>query len=399
VVQVRRLGTRDIDAIAELTAHAFGGADPESVRALQKAANQLCPFMPADLCWGVEIGGRLVAKWQLIDMTARIGQARFRLAGAHAVAVHRDHAGQSLIGELMQRARREVEGLGFELIVGFAQRGALYTALGGVPFCAEYEWSCDALKLPTAEDCVWRDFQDADLPELVRLYNAAQAGRSGSLVRSAVQWPWLLRKPPRVLMGAGGYLGLRENSESLELREAGFDAPGFAEAALRGLSTLARRKGLRRIHGHLPLDHPIVQASIPYGAELALRYEKRAGAMGGIVHVANFLRRLQPELLARWSRSVFAGRALTLSLAIDGDAHELEFDAGGTRSQAILLSLPASALLQLAMGYRSATAALASLAADGSSTANALLGDQVALGMLEVLFPAAHPFISHTDRW
>jgi hypothetical protein len=399
MVHVRRLGASDVDAIAELTGHAFGGADPAAAAALQKFANQACPFMPPDLCWGVEENGRLLAKWQLLDLTASIGEARLRVAGAHAVAVHRDHHGQHLIEELFRRARHEVEELGFEIILGFAQRGALYHLLGAVPVCAEYEWSCDALKLPQASREGFRE--QAEPRELVRLYNLAQGGRPLSLLRSAELWPWLLRKPSQFLLGPGGYLGLRQHADALEVRELGFEHAGFAEHALRLLSTLAREHGIRRIHGHLPMDHPLVQASLPFGAEVSVRYEKRAGAMGGVVHIGRFLDRIQLELERRWSLSAHAGFTLALELQLEDRSHTLELGAGAGRARKLRLALSSSALLQLVLGYLRPAALLNALAYEGpfQERARSLLSDRDALSLLEALFPAAHPFVSHTDRW
>jgi hypothetical protein len=351
--------------------------------------------MPPTLCWGVEIAGHLVAKWQLLDLSARVGAARLRVAGAHAVAVHHDYDGQNLVVELSQRARAEVEALDFDLMFGFAQRGALYATLGAVPFCADYEWSCDALRLPLGEADAFREFEGRDVPELVRLFNAAQAERPASLLRSVADWPGLLRKPPRIRVGEGGYLGLRDNEDALELREAGFESPRFALRALRELSRLARARGVRRVHGHLPPDHPIVQASIPYGAQVSIRYEKRAGAMAGVLRVASFLRHMQPEFEARWARSACADRELRLTLTIDGAPHEIELSPGGARPKALALSLTPAALLQLVVGYRTPSAVLAA----GEGGDPALLDDRDARACLDALFPPAHPFVSHTDRW
>ena len=398
MIQVRRLGPADIDAIAELTGHAFGGTDPTTASALQRAASMACPFMPPTLCWGMEKDGRLIAKWQLLDLTMRIGQARLRVAGAHTVAVHRDHQGEQRIEELFRRGRSEGEELGFELILGFAQRGSLYQQLGAVPVCADYTWSCDALKLPTGSLAGFHERSEPS--ELVRLYNLAHESRPLSLVRSVELWPWLLRKPPRILVGPGGYLGLREAPDALEVRELGHGHPAFAESALRALSTLARERGIRRIHGHLPPDHPLVRASIPYGAELTQRHEKRAGAMGGIVHVGRFLDRMAPELERRLAHSEHAGDSLVLDLTIDGRPHTLELGAGGVRTKTLRLDLPAALLLQLTVGYRSPLSLLSALSHDASSSdAARLLGDRASMSLLDALFPPAHPFVSHTDRW
>ena len=66
---VRIMTPEDIDAVSDLTARIFGDPDEYEITSdLLKSAYHECPFMPPDLCWVGEEAGRIVVKWQILDL-------------------------------------------------------------------------------------------------------------------------------------------------------------------------------------------------------------------------------------------------------------------------------------------------------------------------------------------
>jgi GNAT superfamily N-acetyltransferase len=388
MVTVRPLRSEDIEQAAVLTAQGFGGADYEGTRRLTELAYTHCPFMPLELGFCAEVAGKIVAKWQGLDLTVRLGEARFRTLGGHALVVDPAYRGKGLPELILSSVADQVRAMGRELLLGFAQRGSAYAVMGAATVCADYEWTVDGLSLPVARDDRFRELRDEDVPLVIELYNRAAAQRGLGLVRSVEQWPWLTRRPPRVLVCEQGYLGLRESSDALEVRELGFLEPGFARLALEKLGSLARERGVRRVFGHVPIDHPLVEHSRGYGADVRVTYPKRAGAMAGLIRPDLFLAALKPELEARLGRSALADCSLSLELVIDGAAHSLLVRGEGARVLSSRLALSGGELAQLAFGYRSVR----------SLPLEARL-DPALLALLEAVFPPAEPFFWHTDRF
>lgn len=397
---VRRLGREDVDAMARLTADAFGGAERDTAFELARLASLHCAFARPELCWGAEVDGKLVGKWQLLDLTARVGRARLRVAGAHTVVVLPEHNGQGLVQAILEQGRTAVEELGFQVMLGFAQRGALYAALGGVPVAADYHVTVDAQKLPSLPYDPFREHTESDLPRIIGLYNASQAQRSLSLVRSIDQWPWLLRRPPMVWIADEGYLGVRDDDSSVELRELGGSEPEFVELALRKLGALARARGVREVRGHFPIDHPFTQACMAYGADVRIEVPKRSGCMGGIIQRDSLLTMLVPELTARLE-AYDASQCVELTLPSEDLSQVFRCELGDGTPRPLTLRVPDGALLQLLFGYRSVRSVLGGLCYDEAYAEDSrrLLADSRALALLDSLFPSGHPFISHTDRW
>ena len=88
---VRLMTPDDIDAVSDLTARVFG--DPEDYQttaSILKSAYRECPFMPPDLCWVGEDAGRIVVKWQILDLEMLVAGVPIRMGGIQAVAAEPD---------------------------------------------------------------------------------------------------------------------------------------------------------------------------------------------------------------------------------------------------------------------------------------------------------------------
>jgi len=403
----------DIDAVADLTARVIGGGEEyDEIFALTRAANESCPFMPVDLCWVVEEDGRIVAKWQGLDMTIRAGRIPIKMIGAQALVAEKAANGKGYPKLLLLTAYPQVVACGYTAILGFAQRGALYRRLGAAPVMAEYEMRLDARRIPPLADDPFRPLEDADVPRMIGFYEESNATRSGTLVRTPALWPWMVRRAPDTLLCDSGYLGMRVNEDSLEIREVGGTQIGFYDLALRKAAAVARDNGHRRIIAPMALDHPAAEMAIHYGAEFDVSYPKKSGGMAAVLDVPGFLDSIAPELEERVCRSPFGDTRVELTLHGLGRTGHLTLNPGGEKDHKIDFDLSVGALLQLAFGYRSARSVLLQgwspgaieASAQGSAEQRPEGGDGLALDeasweLLDVMFPQSHPFMWHTDRF
>jgi predicted N-acetyltransferase YhbS len=390
MVLVRTLTHHDIDRAADLTVRAFGGDD--SMRERVRLAYLHCPAMPLDLGYGVEVDGELVAKWQLLDLRVRLDDVVLPVVGSHALVVDPRFDGQGLVHAMLQAGHGHVTARGYLLMLGLAQRGGLYAAMGGAPVCAEYEWSFDPLTVAPEHTHAWRAATDADVPLLVELRNRAEEGRNLSLVRTEELWPWLDRRPKDLFVSDGGYVGVRFSEDAVEVRELGYRDPSFVHAALDLLTKIARERGAKRVFGHLPADHPLALASRTSGARVVTTYARRAGLMAGIVAVDPFVRTLVPILEKRLRRGPCAEVSVDLRLVVDGREHAVFLRGESARAARATISLSGGALVQLAFGYLG-------LRAFSLTEPEAFEGDADARAALETVFTEGHPFLAHTDRF
>lgn len=393
---VRRLQRDEIDQVADLTARVFGG-DAEEVapmRALMRAAYETCPYMPPGLCWVAEDAGRIVAKWQILDFKIWVAGTPVRTAGIQGVVAEPDANHKGYARQIAEQMMTEVPNEGFDMVIGFAQRGGFYTKLGGVPLCADYMLELDARQIPPLRDDPFRVAGDDDLPEVIRHYNQSNRHTSGPLIRTEALWPWLVRRPEVVHLCEDGYLGVTLFEDRLEIREVAGSGAAFHAAAVRKLGAIARAANLRRIRGGVPADHDFVAAAVPYGATLTTTYSKRSGCLGMPLVPLRLIGRLTDALGERLRASRRANVGLDLGIESGGESVRIPLlpDAATTRKVDLVVS--PGALLQLAMGYRSASDVLAEEAAFQRTPP---APDDVDL--LDVVFPRSHPFMWHTDRY
>ncbi len=398
---VRALRRDEVDGVADLTARVFAkDGDYDAIFQMTKAAYLHCPFMPPELCWVAEVDGRIVAKWQVLDFRIRVGNTAVRMGGIQAVVAEPDENHKGYPGTIAAQGLSEAAGMGFDVVLGFAQRGALYRRLGAVPIMAEYELVLDARQIAPLRDDPFHEWSEAELPELIDHYNQSNEGRSGSLIRTPEHWPWMVRKAPIIHISQEGYIGVRHGPDELEIRELAGRSSAFYDAALRKLGALARAAGVRKIRGAVPVDHPFALMSIAYGSRMRTIYTKRAGCLALPLAPLRLLERIRGELDERLRNSRYFETRLELGVRCAGCESSTILNPAGSRQQKIDVSLSPGGLLQLAFGYRPVRAVLLDKSERAAETGGAAPPpDDAALALLETIFPHGHPFMWQTDRY
>lgn len=387
---IRRMRAADAPQVAELVAQTFGSSEErDAMRALLCSAYESCPFMRPDHCLVAEEGGRLVGRWQLLDLPLHLGGAVVRAGGVQGVLVAPGSRGQGLPQAIVAQGLGAARDEGFELFFGFAQRGAFYSRLGGANAMPDYHWRVDARAVPAAASDRFRRATAADVDFMLSHYTRSNAERSGAIARTRDYWPWIPRAAPELRVHPEGYFGFRVNADAIELREIAGAGPGFDAEVLGALAQLAREHGVSEICGELPPDLPVVAHARRFGGEERRRWPRRSGALARPCAFGPLLDKLAPRLEARLATSRFADERVQLAIQCDGERWERALGSG-RRERKLELPLASAFLVPLLFGARPAAVALcaAGLAPDAADAA-----------LAAALFPEGHPFTWLTDRF
>ncbi len=406
MVNIRTLRDDEFDAAAALTARIFGNdEDREEMFAMMRSALVDCPFMQPEHCWIAEIDGRLVAKWQVLDFSIRIGQTPIRMGGIQAVAAEPDENHKGYPRMIAMHALPEIAAQGFDVLLGYAQRGAFYRRIGAMPVMAEYGFELEARQIPRLHEGEdpFRVFDvERDLAEMMDHYNRGNHDRTGTMIRTVDHWPWMVRRPPLTYICDEGYIGVRWRDEegALEVRELAGNGPAFYERAVRKLGTLAKDRGYRTICGAVPADHPFVAAAIPYGLRIESRYTRKSGCLAMVLEPLRLLAKLQAEFERRLAASRYFDTQVHMGVRCDGREARFLLNGEGERKQKLDVTLTRAAIAQLVFGYRSAQSILFELASGGDDDPGVPPRPSPEdIELLDVLFPKGHPFMWQPDRY
>ncbi len=390
MTRIRRMGAADIPRVAELVAETFGGpAERDAIRAQVSAAYHRCPQMRPEHCFVAEDGGRVVARWQLLDLELYLAGAVLRVGGAQGVLVEPGHRGRGLPRALLAAVSAEAVACGFDLTFGFAQRAAFYARAGAAPVMPDYRWRVPVAAIPALDADRFRPATAADAAALLAHYTRANSARSGAVARDLGYWPWMPRRAPETWIHPEGYFGCRLNADSLELREIAGAGPGFHAEALCKLAALARARGRAELSGELPPDLPLVAHARRFGSEEQRRWPRRAGALARLTALARPLDKLAPQLEARLAASPHAGERVLLAIECGGGRWEGALGRG-RRERKLELPLSSAGLLALLFGARPAGVV--------ACEERLALGD-AERSLASALFPEGHPFTWLADRF
>ena len=357
--------------------------------------------------WKVEIlhRGRSVSRLWITDRRMRIGSAVVRVGGIAGVGTDPAHRRRGLALRVLQRSLQLMLDERYEtsLLFGiedFYHRAGFATCMPehGLSLAAE-----DARR--AVSPLKTRAMGPGDLAAVRRLYGAANAGRTASVVRDR-KWQGFpmgsnfgvagvarvvhrAASPRRLL----GYFLYDDKPDRSRLAEVAGQGAEVHAAVLRFLARRASALRLGRVTASVPVDHPFALYGRGFGARDETEYPRNAGPMGRIIDLPGFVSAMVPEWELRWPADGLNGIALHTDLGAvalrrrrDGRLQVEGPPAGGPR-----LRIPDQAVLfQLAMGYRGA---------DDAAAAGMLRGSRAALGVARGLFPLRVAHMWWPDRF
>ena len=177
---IRRARAGDVGRILDLLAHY------DVPRSYFEPFYLRDPTYRPEHSWLAEQDGQLVAHLRVYDRKVRVGGAKLRVAGVGNVITAPEQRGRGYAGQLLEAMLAELPLERFAYSLLRAYRPALYERYGWAPI--EEELVQAQIRPFDSGSVAIASFADEDLPEVMRLYEEANAGRSGTTVRSPEYW-------------------------------------------------------------------------------------------------------------------------------------------------------------------------------------------------------------------
>ncbi len=304
---IRRARAEDVEPILDLLAHY------DAPRSYFEPFYLSDPSYRPEHSWVADQEGRLVAHLRVYDRPVRVGGARLRVGGIGNVITAPDQRGRGHAGRLLEAMLEEIPAEGFAYSLLRAYQPVLYERYGWAPVDQELVRAA----LPPIHAVPITPFKDADLPDVMRLYDETNVGRSGTTIRSPEYWrsqlEWLREDRDGFLLsrtGDGklaGYVRSRAGETDVEILELGLRA-GDVETGRALLSAAARHGG--RLQAFLP---PSLRTLFrPGEGEIISEF----GLMGRVINLAALVAALEPAWLGRARESGGRGGFFDLATSV-----------------------------------------------------------------------------------
>ncbi len=248
--------------------------------------------------------------------------------------------------------------------------------------------------------------RQADMTTIRRMYHRNNYGHTGCLMRPRRGWQgfqvgsyWHVGAVPYVIVQKDkvvGYFVLDDRDDCCVVAEIGYDSFDVFPTMVKVFARVAISRRIERIEVCVPPDHPFVDHTVLYGADVTQTYPRNRDVMGAIINQRSLFEKMLPELSRRLAESALSdwtGKFAVLSdleatvLSVRGGQVKL---SGRSRKLDGRLKLTQEKLVQLVMGYRSVSSVV-------SETGVRLTGNIAAV--LSVLFAKGFPYIWPTDHF
>lgn len=331
-----------------------------------------------------ELGGHIVASLVLYPFTAWVRGRRVPLTGVGSVAVSPEHRRQGVGEALLRAALREMRRGGRALSALYAFRGSYYRKLGYGVVEVVHQLAVAPANLPAfPERHHVRRLRPTDRPAVEALYGRAAMAGHFALERNAGWWTRRLWDYPGdwvVYAGAGGrlegYLHYEMDTThgafqlGLTLSEFVAATPAARRGLVGHLASLADQ--VNEIHHAAPADNLWLATlrtaqNLRPGAEMGVLLDTGGVAHGAMLRVTDVKAALEALPVAPRSRgevllavedAVLPQNALTWRVTARTGGLGVA-PAGGRRSDAPRLTVPADLLGPLLAGTLSPTGAAA----------------------------------------
>jgi len=264
--------------------------------------------------WVVEQHGRLLSHLRIYDRWIRVGQAKMHIAGIGNVITAQDARGQGYSGQIMRAMLPvlQLEGYAYSLL--WTHIPQLYARYGWAPI--EQDLVRAVLPVDVENSARIAPLQASDLPAVMRLYEAANAERTGTAIRTPEYWreqsTWLQETPEHFLVAHDnmtdaiiGYIRGRVMEQAVEILELAVEGGSF-DIGRELLAAISMQRG-GQLQGQFP---PSLRAVFLPGEANTL---PESGLMGRAINLAELLRVLEPLWRERLRAAGGSEGALILS--------------------------------------------------------------------------------------
>ena len=348
----------------------------------------------------------------LREYRMRFGSAQLKLGGICGVGTKDEHRNKGYSRCVMEHSTEYMIENGFDVAMLFGIPD-FYHKFGYATVLPETWMEFDTKNVGAAVSSYRiRKFNMEDAPQVLAIYAANNAERTGTLVRD----PWKgFMTPGGFGMDADPYVVLNEAGEVIGyfvcggldvirnmmeenciLCDIGFLDRTVFESVIRFFVDSVDHAGVSRIRCSIPTDHPFAIYCRRYGCRTNTYNPKNHLGMMRIINQSSTLKRITGELEKRLQRftqlSQWSGKIL-ISSDLGQDCLEIDQSRiahTNSKTNAFNFEVPQDKLIQLMMGRRS----IEDLAVEpGVSVSEGIIP------VLEALFPLGHPHVWWPDRF
>ncbi len=343
--------------------------------------------------------GRIVSTLRVWDRRMRVGACVVRMGGIGGVGTHPDYRGRGYATALMRDAVDYMEAAGYDVGLLFSEIPcAFYRRLGwaSLPLAGFRVKRRGSIELGDTDWEIEAFDEGRDLEQVAALYDAYNAGQSGSIVRPRAHWdtaparirgilPTVVARRGHTL---GGYLNFHVGGKAATVLEVAYgrDDPTALTALVGHLLRVCEEKGVEEVCGEIPHRHPLVDLVVEGNAgDLSL-----TGSTSTMLYAVNLpalLRRVLPDLQSRLDASDQRFGPLSVCFEVNDQQSVLRLrdsgalEVGDTDPDAERVRMPGAFFWRALLGESSWGQLEPVLQARGISA-----GPEIS-GLLSVLFP------------
>ena len=367
-----------------------------------------CPPDRKSPGWQIDLidQGQSVSQLWVVDRNLRIGGAILKMGGISTVGTHEKYRGQGLATLVMQAAIKlmEREGYDVSLLHGIPN---FYHRFGYVSCIPEYEIKVSVETLSkilsgalTKPKLKLRVMVKQDRKSVLSLYHQESQTRSGSVVRDAQGWKgftrsagFFMKAGVRVVVDSQnqvqGYVVFDDNQTECKVSEIGGNREEGYNLLLSFLKGRAEKLGTDSILLTLPPDHSFSLYCRNFNCESRIQFSGNGGFMGRMIRFSSFMEKMASGMV---NQELTPNRKLSVKTELGGCTLDVRGKEMGLKfaMDRNPVKLDASSLLQLVLGYYSAS----HLKVTGKLVASAT---QIAL--LNHWFPMRNPNLNWEDRF
>lgn len=352
--------------------------------------------------------GKIVTHFGVWDHQIRIGSALVRVGGSGAVATHSAYRHRGYMEQTAQATIEAMRELGYDFSILFGISN-FYHRFGYTRAWSDATYFLPLTELPEPADkktrkLVLHTFPEPMRPDLNKLFNAHNAGHTGTAVRptfhhansrgdrKGYQW-----NRPGTKSMAAGYIVVMVQSPRLRVIETVGSTPDICQA----IRQVARELNCPELSfDHLPYDSDLARQLRRGNCRQEIGYAKNGSALIRTINLPQALTKLSRELARRLAHSPLAGWRGQLLLADGRESALLNISPGrievtpGTTKKSARSTRHAirggDAIAQLLLGTTDPRETAANYNFQ-------ITGD--ARQLLPVLFPDQHPTLQEIDKY
>jgi predicted acetyltransferase len=252
------------------------------------------PFYNFHLTRVAELDGSLVSYMRAAPRTIWIGPAELQMGGIAEVCTHPDYRKRGIASRLLEDIVVLMKDGGYPVSMLYGNP-AFYGKIGWERCSIVHEMQIVRTHLPSSRGVELRDLEEANLPEVMSLYDHTYSGRSCAMTRNRLHWTGRILRRGRIKVlydgGVRAYAAIDEQEREqngyrrriLRVLEAGYENSIALRDLICGLAGLGEYDVLG-YHG-VPGDAMLSALSLP-GASITIGW-------GGMFRVNDVFSTLQ----------------------------------------------------------------------------------------------------------